>query len=260
MGGRYFWEPSFSQGLCDKLSFLMQPRVELSFKIRCGDRQVVWEFGTAWFRYGKLQPACKAQLEAPVAPTAGGLIEAVLKNDVCLLTFDLGSVRRTSLNMECPATFFAVFIGLEGKTKGSQGMGWLERSKDSSSVWGCGTSSLHLHLHSWQIQSHFFPSKLANGVLSPLSRAALAEMPELVFKIALWDLCDTWQPFENRVVLCFCVFWVTDQRRALAGCLLILECKRSWQVAFYPPENSFIFFSGNNLGYHLLSLGMCPSM
>lgn len=69
MGGRYFWEPSFSQGLCDKLSFLMQPRVELSFKIRCGDRQVVWEFRTAWFRYGKLQPACKAQLEVPFAPT-----------------------------------------------------------------------------------------------------------------------------------------------------------------------------------------------
>lgn len=56
---------------------------------------------------------------------------------------------------------------------------------------------------SYKFKVFFFSPKLANAMPGPLSCAALAEMPELVFKITVGYLCDTWEPLENRIVLSF---------------------------------------------------------
>lgn len=141
--GLFFWESSFSWVLCGKLALLVQSRVELRCKLRCGGRKAVWELRT--------RRLSMASFSLPQKPSWRCLFPQRLVcsvkqhwrmiSDFWLLTSDLGAVRRTSLNVECPATFFSIFIGLEGKTKESQGMSWLERKEGISSEWGSGTSS-----------------------------------------------------------------------------------------------------------------------
>lgn len=107
--------------------------------------------------------------------------------------------------------------------------------------------------------SKFFFSKLANAMPGPLSCAALAEMPELVFKITLGYLCDTWEPLENQIVLSF----VSSGSLIKEGhCYFVFQ---SWNVKeagslLFPSQKVYLFSSGNNLGYHLLSLGTSPSV
>lgn len=76
----------------------------------------------------------------------------------------------------------------------------------------------------------------------PLSCAALAEMPELVFKITVGYLCDTWEPLENRIVLSF-----------VSSGSLIKEGRwhvvfQSWNVKeagilLFPSQKVHLFFS-----------------
>lgn len=112
---------------------------------------------------------------------------------------------------------------------------------------------------SYKFNVFFFFSKLANAMPGPLSCAALAEMPELVFKMTMGYLCDTWEPLENRIVLSF----VSSGSLIKEGCWHVVcqswNGKKVGSLLFLFQKVHF-FSSGNNLGYHLLSFGASPSV
>lgn len=139
-------------------------------------------------------------------------------------------------------------------------MSWLERSEGISNdrVVGLLLTFSLFRSCSYKFNVFFF-SKLANAMPGPLSCAALAEMPELVFKITMGYLCDTWEPLENRIVLSF----VSSGSLIKEGCWHVVcqswNGKKVGSLLFLFQKVHF-FSSGNNLGYHLLSFGASPSV